>query len=165
MRRNNPFSESSTSILRARIYRIWIEIICDRIWDTVIYSILFIAGGVVAGGHSDYLDNSQPRDHEKPQDWREPLRPQDLVPPHQGDPGDGQGVVHVPDQHWPHEESSRFSRCCWWVRLKYCILSYWSYWRINIYFSKTSVLGLGASRYSFILLNPSWIYSEFGRPS
>lgn len=65
---------------------------------------------MVARRHADYLDDSEPRDHEEPQDRGVPQRSSDVVPPYTGGAADRSRLVHVPDKHGPHEEPDRLSR-------------------------------------------------------
>lgn len=70
-----------------------------------------VAGCVAARGHADHSDDTHARDIEKQEGRSHPQRPQDLVPAHPRAPGDGQRVVHVPNQHGPDEESAGVFGC------------------------------------------------------
>ena len=60
-----------------------------------------ISGCVGEGGHPDYPDHPQQRDHEEPQDLPVEARGEQVVPPPQQRPGERPGLVHVSDQHGP----------------------------------------------------------------
>lgn len=57
----------------------------------------FVAGGMAARGHSNDIDDSQPRDHEEPSNSGFSQRSPNVVPPHTRGEGIRQRMVHVPD--------------------------------------------------------------------
>lgn len=72
-----------------------------------------VIGCVVAGRHADHTHNPHARDIEESKGGGDPQRPPDLVPAHQRAAGDGQRMVHVPDQHRSHEVTAGIFRYCW----------------------------------------------------
>lgn len=75
--------------------------------------IIFIScflGGMAACRHADYFDNSEPRDHEEPQDLGFSQRPPNVVSSHTGSARVRQRLVHVSDKYGSYEEPDRLSR-------------------------------------------------------
>jgi len=71
---------------------------------------MLFAGGMAARRHADYLDDSEPCDHEESQDRGFPQRPPDMVSSHTRGARVRSRLVYVPDKHGPHEKLDRLSR-------------------------------------------------------
>lgn len=67
------------------------------------------AGGLDEGGWPDNPEPPHSTGDTQCQD-RHHIRPQQLEPAHPPGQGDGQGLLHVPDKHQHHEETSRLCR-------------------------------------------------------
>jgi len=72
-----------------------------------IFRILFIPGGMAPSRYSDHPHHCESRDHQESSHWCNTQRSQNMVPAYKRYAGVRPWLVHVPDQHRPHEESSR----------------------------------------------------------